>query len=125
FARYRDRASELANHYAGLYRGAFALNYVLGALALLFAAFGTLFPTSAWAILWPVCIVAIFVNTAYARPPEASWFSWRTYFQAHGSRRAPVLNYVLIFLAILFSVLGFFISVSAWLALVLTLLELA
>ena len=35
---YRDRASALTNRYAGLYRGAFLLNYVLGVLAVAIAA---------------------------------------------------------------------------------------
>jgi hypothetical protein len=66
FDEYRNRAAGLANYYAGLYRGAFTLNYVLGALALLFAA-GALFPKSAWLFALSASCVALLVNTGYAR----------------------------------------------------------
>ena len=85
FAQWRKRATELNYHYAGLYRGAFILNYVLAVIAVslatlslvLIAMFHPNPPSEAESsalttkllvlgFLKLLCIVAIFVNTRSA-----------------------------------------------------------
>jgi hypothetical protein len=60
WTRWRDRATRLNYHYAGLYRGAFLLNYLLATTAVLLAAAG-------------LFVLAIASGDPHGRPP---WLWW-------------------------------------------------
>src|SRR5205823_5678358 len=139
FKVYRSRASELAKYYAGLYRGAFALNYILGAFALLLAASGILFPAQAWLFVALACALCVVVNSLYAartsqttaKAKEVRPWTERLkkcsaeFAGGYGSPIAAVLNYALLILLIFSLISGAFWPLTTLFRLIVALLELA